>query len=623
METRFVPSGLAVGDRTLPFYAGAMHYWRVDPAKWTACLRAMHAMGFTVVESYVPWREHEPDPGAYRWTGAHDLRRFVEAAGAAGLAVALRPGPHCNAELTAFGIPDHVIADPACQAVSSRGTPVWMPSPPRAWPLPSYASTAFHAKVKGWYAQVAAQIQPLLAPDGPIVALGVDNEAQMFFRLGAFDHDYHPDAIAWFGGDAPTAWNSAEAARCIEWVKFKDVYLARALGEFSKSLDEVGLGGIARFHNLPPGHHGLYDLPPIQTSIAGPVGIDAYTPRSGLRELRRRGLALTGQASPIPMVLEAGCGFFPWFPPLAKDDPLLERDQLLTLLAAGARGFNLYMAVERERWYGAAISATGAPEVTWIKSLIRALDEIDWTSLRRACPIALIDTRADARFGLATSLADPLTPVLAEVLDFGPGGAAELGTDANAIAMRRWQTALASALELAQVPYEIVSESATVEQLSRYRAVIAPTLERVDRTLWSTLRGLTKTIVVIGPGTPTRDETDRPLVDPAPKRVGRLKAGSLDDLPGLAQDLGALAESAEAWQIERPDEIRAHVFADEQGAVRAVFILSDAAVARTATLLVPPNTRLREPFTSEAIAPVNGKASIAVPARGVRMYVVD
>ena len=32
--------------RTLPFYAGAMHYWRVDPAKWTACLRAMHALGF-------------------------------------------------------------------------------------------------------------------------------------------------------------------------------------------------------------------------------------------------------------------------------------------------------------------------------------------------------------------------------------------------------------------------------------------------------------------------------------------------------------------------------------------------------------------------------------------------
>lgn len=621
-QTRTVEDG-AESVRTLPFYAGAMHYWRVDPAKWTTCLRAMHALGFTIVESYVPWREHETDEGAYRWTGQHDLRRFVEAAGAAGLAVVLRPGPHCNAELTAFGMPDFVIADEDCQARSSRGTPVWMPSPPRAWPVPSYASDVFHRYVRTWYAQVSAQLAGLLAPDGPVVAIGVDNEAQMFFRLGAFDHDYHPDAIAWFGKDAPPAWSADDAARCIEWVKFKDGYLARALGEFAKSLDEVGLGGIARLHNLPPGHHGLYDLPAIQQSIAGPVGIDAYTARSGLRELRRRGLAMVGQASPIPLVLEAGCGFFPWFPPLAKDDPTLERDQLLTLLAAGARGFNLYMAVERERWYGAAISAVGVPEVAWIKPLIRALDEIDWPSLRRSCAIALVDTRADARFGLATSLADPLTPVLAEVLDFGPGGSAELGTDAAAIAARRWQAAIASALELAQVPYEIVSESATAEQLARYRAVIAPTLERVDRTLWATLRSLTKTIVVIGPGTPTRDELDQPLVDPAPKRAGRLKAGSLDDLPGLAEDLGALVEAVEVWQIERPDDVRAHAFADEQGRVRAVFVLSDAAVARVAMLLVPPSTRLRDPFSSEGIVSAHGRVSISVPPRGVRMYLVD
>lgn len=636
-RTELVDRGIAVGasGSVLPFYAGALHYWRVDPARWSACLRAMAGLGFTIVESYVPWRSHEPEPGVYRWTGAHDLRRFVEAAGAAGLAVALRPGPHCNAELTGFGIPDHVLAEPACQARTARGTPVWMPSPPRAWPVPSYASTEFHHRVRQWYAQVAAQVAPLLAPDGPVVAVGVDNEAQMFFRLGAFDHDYHPDAIAWFGDTAPTAWDPADAARCIAWVQFKDRYLARALGELARSLDEVGLGGLARFHNLPPGHHGLYDLPGIQRTIGGPVGIDAYTPRRGLRELRRRGLAMAGQADPIPLVLEAGCGFFPWFPPLSgTDDPTLERDQLLTLLATGARGFNLYMAVERDRWYGAAISTAGTvePSARWIGPLIRALDELDWPSLRRAAPIALVDTRADARFGLATSLADPLTPVLAEVIDFGPGGAAELGTDPGAIAARRWQTALAAALELAQVPYEIVSESATAPQLARYRAVIAPTLERVDRGLWSTLHALAERrangaggpILVIGPGTPVRDELDRPLAEPAPRRVGRLKAGSLDDLPGLAQDLGALADGGDGdWQLERPDDVRAHVFTDAGGAVRAVFVLSDAAVVRTAILRVPTGVRLRDPLSSEGVVPTGGRASLAVPPYGVRMYVVD
>src|SRR5439155_11817396 len=36
---------------------------------------------------------------------------------------------------------------------------------------------------------LSTPIAPYLAPGGPVVAIGVDNEAQMFFRLGAYDHD--------------------------------------------------------------------------------------------------------------------------------------------------------------------------------------------------------------------------------------------------------------------------------------------------------------------------------------------------------------------------------------------------------------------------------------------------
>src|SRR5205814_813025 len=84
----------------------------------------------------------------------------------------------------------------------------------------------------------------------------------MFHRLGAYDHDYHPEAIAaWreasgLDGEPPRAWLPDDAARCISWVRFKDQYVAHALGAFARSLDEVGLGRVARFHNLPPGHHG-------------------------------------------------------------------------------------------------------------------------------------------------------------------------------------------------------------------------------------------------------------------------------------------------------------------------------------------------------------------------------
>ena len=77
VRTELVAGGIAVGDRTTPFYAGAFHYWRVDPSRWTACLRAMHGMGFTVVESYVPWREHELDDGQRVGLEVVDERRAV------------------------------------------------------------------------------------------------------------------------------------------------------------------------------------------------------------------------------------------------------------------------------------------------------------------------------------------------------------------------------------------------------------------------------------------------------------------------------------------------------------------------------------------------------------------
>jgi len=620
------------GGRHLPFYAGAMHYWRVPQTRWGASLRAIHSLGLTCVETYVPWRVHVPESGSAGWSGDRDLGRFLEAARAAGLSVVLRPGPHVNAELTSFGIPDWVLADPDVQAKTSRGTPAWLPVPPRAFPIPSYASTKFHALVRDWYAAVAEIVKPHLAPEGPVVAIGVDNEAQLFFRTGAFDLDYHPDALAWWreasGLEAPPLeWSATDAARCALWLKFKDEYLARALGAFGKMLDEVGLGGVARFHNLPPGHYQLYDVPQLQRAIGGPVGIDAYSPRSLFPELRRRAAALVGNASPLPLAPEVGIGFFPWFPPLdAGDDPSRERDHLLTLLASGVRGFNLFMAVERDRYYGAAISTTGQIEAAWIKPLLAALAEVGWPSLRRypAPSIALVDTRADARFGVLTNLLDPVTPVLADVLDLGPGGAAELGTDAAAISARRWQSAIARALELAQVTYAIVDESTPADVLATYKAVVAPTHDRIDRGLLERLRALAehkRAVVVIGPGSPTRDELDQPHAEPL-KRVGKLKAGSLDDIPGLADDLAALAGDVPAtWTVERPDDIRAFAFAADD-TVRVVFLASDSAKVATAVLFAD-GAALRDPLSNETFPISNGRASVSMQPRAVRILLVE
>ena len=216
-----------------------------------------------------------------------------------------------------------------------------------------------------------------------------------------------------------------------------------------------------------------------------------------------------------------------------------------------------------------------------------------------------------------------MTPVLADVLGFGPGGATELGRDPAAIVARRWQTAVERALELAQVPYAIVDEATPEDELATYRAVIAPTGDRIDRGLMQRLRGLVdhkRAIVVIGPGTPTRDELDQPLMEPMPRRLGKLRDGSLDDLAGLADDLAQLAGTLDdAWQIERPDDVRAASYGG-----RLVCVWSAAPRAVTAVLLAGDGAAsLRDPFTSELLLVAGGKVSIALPPRGVRLFVVS
>jgi len=173
----------------------------------------------------------------------------------------------------------------------------------------------------------------------------------------------------------------------------------------------------------------------------------------------------------------------------------------------------------------------------------------------------------------------------------------------------------------------IVDEGALADELAAYRAIIAPTLDRIDQTPAEQLRLVAeekRAIVVIGPGTPTRDEFDQ-AIEFAPKRVGRLKAGSLDDLPGLAEDLATLAgDVSEAWQVERPDQVRTSVFATDAGVARVVFVTSDSDRPATAVVLAAEGVKaLRDGVAGESLKVIDGRVTIALQPRGVRLFVIE
>ena len=622
-------------EREVDFFAAEMHYWRVPPSSWPACLAAVRRLGFELVSTYVPWGVHETESGRFDWSGARDLSAFLAQVERAGLLAVLKPGPHINAELTYFGYPERVVRSPAMQARSAADTPVWMPSPPHMFPVPSYASRAFRAAAGTWLRAFADVAAPHLFPAGPVAAFQVDNETQMFFRLGAFDHDYHPDALAWWrehegGQDAPRAWDPASAARCVEWVRFKEAYTERALAWVRGALDDAGLADLARYHNAPPSPPALVHLPAAARATGGPAGLDFYHPARDYRQVRQRALYLGGTGSPLPLACEVGVGGPPWLPPMTADD---QAQVTAGILAGGARGLGLFMVVDRDRWYGAPIATTGEERAPagWLAALLGALRELGWTGLRRRCRAAVVMSRAESRFAIASSLVDPLSPVVTEILarQLGPGGASELARDRADALYRRWIDAVVAALDLAGVPFTLIDEAAADDAWDAHSLYIAPTLARVDRALWQRLRGSAErgAQVIAGPERPTRDELDRVLGDDArlPRHLGLMRAGSLEDVDGLARDLSAAAGRDENWCADREPgapPVDVSVFEDAGGAVRALFVGNPAPHPVRAEFRAPRGAVLRDPWSGHALESTRGTVGVDLDAHAVRLFAV-
>jgi beta-galactosidase len=610
----------------LDFFTAEIHYWRLPKDAWAPCLAAVKELGFEIASTYVPWSVHETAAGRYDWSGARDLGAFLDEVERAGLHAVIKPGPHINAELTHFGFPERIVRDGAMQARGAGGSPLWLPAPPHMFPVPSYASAAFRAAASAWLAEVGRVAGPRRHPDGPVVAVQVDNEFQHFFRLGAHDGDYHPDAIAWWRedsgeeGDPPRSY---DPSRSVRWVAFKEVYAERALAWVRSAIDEGGLGEIAHYHNAPPSHPALVHLPRAAHAVGGPAGLDFYHRARDYRAVRERALYLGGTGAPLPIAAEIGVGGPPWLPPMSPED---QAEVTRGVLAGGARGLCFFMVVDRERWYGAPVSETGAlrPPADFLRRLLAALREVEWTSLRRRAPAALVMSRAEPRHAIASSLVDPLSPVVAELLDLGPGGAAELARDRAPALHRRWMRAVADALDDAGVGWDLVDEDAPDERFAGRRLVIAPTLARVDRRLWARLHALAASAqVVIGPERPARDELDRPLGAEAalPRRVGLLRSASLDDLAGLADDL-ARAVGGEAPVVQRAQSspaVHISVFENSQGKLGSLTVGNPLAEPVDASLSVPAGMCLCDPLSGQSWSEQDGLVEIPLGAFGVRL----
>ena len=666
---RLVPGGLDLDGTVLPLYAGSVHYWRLERARWKACLLAVKELGFLIVDLYVPWAVHEVEPGRYDF-GERDERldvvAFLALIAELGMYAIVRPGPHINAELTYFGIPERVIWDRACQARSPRDNPVMLPMVPVAFPVPSYAAEAFHVETRRWFDAVAPLLAPLTWPNGPIVMVQIDNEGALYFRDGAYDQDYHPDALALYRGflrekyategelsrvygiaatsfdaiDPPRRFDATRAdelVRHLDWVEFHEHLLAWSMGRFARALREAGLSGVPTSHNLPFGQETTPLNPRRLSEHVDLVSLDYYHRASPLdREvIARRTSELVvrcdARGEP-PFAAEMGSGFPPFFPPLGEIDSSFT---ILAALAYGLRGFNIYMAVARDRWIGGPIGPRGdkRPFARFYERLIAGLQRARFHTLKRRVPVRLVTPRSLRRLTRVMHAFGPATGALFSVLgagarercledELGLGGPIAIEGDA-------FVRAFEQALQARGVPFAHVAGEDTDVALEGARWVICATTGGMKPALFERLVAIAKTgaLVTIGPRVPTRNGAMQPLAEPFD--VSALAVVASDPLARFsapAEVDRTVARAIETLGLPThacdPDDVFLTIHEDATGAPRVAFVINGSDVDVVARVTVHGAREAEDLLDGARVAVTAGVLEVRMPPKTVRMLAI-
>ncbi len=663
-RVRLHPHGLDLGNgEVLPLWAGAMHYWRHPPHEWRAGLESIRAMGLKLVDTYVPWGIHETGPGEYDF-GEKDPRlnvaSFLEQAHELGLCCVFRPGPHVNAELTRFGLPERVVWDPECQARTPGGNPVMLPMVPLAFPVPSYASDAFLEEAARWYRAVAKRLGHLRWPDGPIVLVQVDNEGALYFRDGVYDQDYHPDALhafrdflrakyrhlralrdAW--GDDAISFATVEAprrfdakdlrqlARHVDWSEFHEQLLSTSMDRMGVALVDAGFDGLPTTHNLPLGESATPLNPGRLTSI-DLLGLDYYhraTPTehwSILRRTTEMASRCEGMNQPA-YGAEVGAGFPPFFAPLD------ERDSMYTLMCAmayGLRGFNLYMAVERDRWIGAPIDSHGRPRAMAAEyaRLLSALERTSLHTLRRRAPVRLVVPRALRRLARAMHAFGPLTPALFNVIgagwresvlerDFGLGASPAIAAEAYLRGFER-------ALHARGVPFAYAGGETVTRSTSGAKWIVCTSGGGLKPHVVDSLHAARQAgaVITIGPRVPELDGAMQPL-----KRPVDVRGFEIEPLDDLARADALVAKridelSLPTWPVD-PADAHVAIHEDAQGAPRVVFVMNPTGNGVAARFALAGVEVLVDAMGEGRVARAGGAFEVNVPSRTVRLMAVQ
>lgn len=543
MAVRINAHGVEIDGTTYPLYSGSAHYWRLDREKWPMLLDRVKEMGFGFVCTYIPWSVHEIGRGSFDF-GEIDPQKnvgeFIDLCAERGLCVLVRPGPHINSELTYFGFPERIFSMGSLLAKTGDGATAFMPAPPRFFPIPSYASNDFYEEVGLFFDALCPILVDRQYPNGPIVGVQADNEMSFFFRTSPFDLDYSDSSLELyrkylsgkykeieeinnlygknykdFDDIRPPRSFDAKSARELpwyfDWAEYRELYVFYGIHRTARMLRERGLDSSFYFHNYPSAYPvSPFHIPKMESQI-DIAGVDLYRGRNDYDSVKLASRFLAG-SSRLPFVPEFGSGCWMWW------KPLFLKDQEMSTWSAvmhGVKAFNFYMAVDRDRWYGAPVSEDGRKREGYFDfyvNLNNFLRKTRFNECEMDTDVLLLSVAEYERLEQMQSLLSPLPnlePLGKMPQDwFVPRTPIEgLRDPVGALYKRQWRTLWRG---FSEAGFSVSAADSSVEQmmLDKYKLVVVPTFEFMNvgfqkRLLLYALKGGT---LLIGPRTPVLSE---------------------------------------------------------------------------------------------------------------------
>ncbi len=549
----FGKNGIIIDGNEIPFYSGSVHYWRSARKDWGKILDHTKALGFDIIETYLPWRVHEPEEGRYDFGETDerkDVNAFLELCREKDLWVIVRPGPHINSEMTCFGYPDWILADPEIQARTPGGTPVVYPHVAQPFAIPSYASCRLFEKTEEYFHALTPLLRKHRYPYGKIIAIQAENETCYFFRDRPYVMDYSKDSILLYQKMLEEKYGKPEALaeaygvpagefRSVmppkkydenagygleyyyDWAEYKEYQILYALERMADMIGKMELE-IPVFHNCayqtytPVSVQRIEQIPGI--SVAG---IDAY-PEPGDTDMLKHRVRYLAGSSRLPFIPEFGSGS--WFD---RGEVLTAEEEEFGYLYAfmnGMKAVNFYMLAERDRWTGCPLTNDGS-----VRREYGALFERMTAMLKRErvyCytrrPQALILKNYDmGRLKSCLSGLDPNT-LSANILVKGPDIPWQLfakegpeGTEVDRAEdsyEEEWILRISGLLDSLQIEYDISDCYIDRANMQQYSYVFASSYQQMDREYQELLADYARGAghqLWIGPTMPEEDRRGR------------------------------------------------------------------------------------------------------------------